>query len=184
MPCLGWPCSQARGEVRDEGLLEAGLNAFPDLLDHSRLVRLQLHQLFLDALDLSELLLGAGNVADAAAVLQAVGLHFDVAELGEAVQGRLDRLLEARLQRGQHVVGVQVDDREVQLLDQVCLLDHEVALDDLVKANCDDEVGVIDVVMQLVKEIDYAKRLTVVLRLVERKHLLTVDLCQGDLLLR
>ena len=74
MPCLGWPCSQARGEVRDEGLLEAGLNAFPDLLDHCRLVRLQLHQLFLDALDLSELLLGAGNVADAAAVLQAVGL--------------------------------------------------------------------------------------------------------------
>ena len=73
------------------------------------------------------------------------------------MQGGLDCHLEARLQSRNQVFVVHVKDGEVNAFDQSFLFDDHIALDDAIKCNANDHIGVQDMTAQIVKELNHAE---------------------------
>ena len=75
--------------------------------------------------------------------------------MGEAMKCCLDSHLEASLEGRDQVFVVKFDDREVQLLHQVRLLDHVVPLDDTVEGDQHDQISVKDKGTELAHEVSH-----------------------------
>ena len=151
-------CSQAGCKVGDEGLVQRRLHLLLDLLDDDGLVVLQLRYALKLLLHRLQVLLHLTlEVAHASSILIQVGRHGDHLELGEAVQSSLDCHLEARLERGDQVLVVHVDDSEVNAFNQSFLFDYHVTLDDTIECHQDNHIGVQDVTTQVVQELDHAE---------------------------
>ena len=94
------------------------------------------------------------------------------------MEGCLERHFEARLERREHVLVVELNNDRVQGLDKRSLFNDHVTLDYAVEGHQHNQVGVDDVAAQFTQEVHHAKRL--LLRALLLLLLLLLALVQPD----